>query len=250
MAAQQVWGDDHHLMAHVEIGKTQQEILKRHWPHVRIFDDVRKTNTIVSGITRPVDVITGGDPCPCRSRARSNGKSRHPDLSGYFLALVGFLRPRWVVRENVLAPDDKDFVAALGMLGYRVLVVRGDSATYTGQQRIRDFIVGCAQASGESFQAFFMHFPDGPGSHSAVCGSRQVVPCLTTRRNRYDSRDCYIFEGGDRLRILDADERTSFAGFPPGWLDGLTESASALLAGNAVVPAVAAEIFKAIKMVS
>lgn len=83
-------------IAMCEIGKIQRSILAKHFPEVPIYADATETSKIVSGMGIRPDVIAGGDPCPIRSRARSNCASRHPDLSGYFLALVGRLRPRWV----------------------------------------------------------------------------------------------------------------------------------------------------------
>lgn len=233
-------------VAFCECGTTQRTVLGWHWPGVPVFPDATKTTDIISGVGARVDVIAGGDPCPIRSRARSNGDSKHPDLSGYFLALVGRLWPRWVVRENVPAPDDAEFATALGVLGYRTCIVRTDAAEVTGQSRQRDFIVGCREAAGGRFARFIQDFEDGPGAYATKLGERPVIPALTTNRTRYDSRDCYIWEEGRPLRILDSDERTSFAGFPAGWLDGLSEAACATVCGNAVVPHIAEIIGRSI----
>lgn len=233
-------------VAFCEKGTIQRQILNRHWPHVKVYDDVRETATIYEEL-RCVDVIAGGDPCPIRSRARSNGDSRHPDLSGYFLALVGWLRPRWVVRENVPAPDAKDFTTALEALGYRTIIVRADAAAFTGQSRQRDFIIGAGESAWHCFDSFTKNFEDGPGAYTTRLGTRQIIPALTTHRTRYDSRDCYIWEDGRGLRILDCEEREAFAGFPAGWLAGLSEAACATVCGNAVVPAVPEMFGRAIK---
>jgi site-specific DNA-cytosine methylase len=231
-------------VAFCEHGKIQRQILSRHWPNTTIFRDATNVREIISEV-EPVDLIAGGDPCPIRSRARSNGASKHPDLSGYFLAMVGQIGPGWVVRENVPAPDSKDFIAALEALGYRAVIIRSDAATFTGQSRQRDFIVGASESAWHSFDGFLSKFEDGPGPYTTRLGTRQVAPALTTHRTRYDSRDCYIWEGG-RLRILDGEEREAFAGFPPGWLAGLSEAACATVCGNAAVPANVAAIGRAI----
>lgn len=215
-------------------------VLNVHWPDVPVFNDVTEENNYA-----PVDIICGGDPCPIRSRARSNGESKHPDLSGYFLAVVGRLRPRWVVRENVPAPDDVEFSTALEFVGYGTVIVRINADTFTGQCRQRDFIVGCREAAGPKLARFLPNVKDGPGPYTTRIGTREIIPALTTHRTRYDSRDCYIYDGG--LRILDGDERTAFAGFPPGWLNGFSEGSIARMTGNAVVPAVAKKIAEMIK---
>jgi len=234
------------IIAFCEKGEIQKEILRRHWPDVHIFDDATKTEDIVSRIGTRTDVVAGGDPCPIRSRARGDRPTQHPDLSGYFLALVGRLRPRWVVRENVLASDDTDFATALGVLGYRTCIIRTDAAAITGQSRVRDFIVGCLEASRESFGKFIQKFENGAGTYPTSLKTKQVIPALTTHRARYDSRDCYIWEPENGLRILDCDERTAFAGFPAGWLDGISETACAKLCGNAIVPQISFLIGSAI----
>lgn len=215
-----------------EKNKQCRKILKTHWRKVTLYEDITKENTYV-----PVQLICGGDPCPIRSRARSNGKSKHPDLSGYFLAVVGRLRPRWVVRENVPAPDDVDFTTALEVLGYGTVIIRINADQATGQCRQRDFIVGCYQTTGEKLAGVLPYIADGKGAYTTSLGTRQVIPALTTHRTRYDSRDCYIYDG--RLRILDGDERTALAGFPAGWFDGASEAGIARMTGNAVVVPVA-----------
>jgi len=90
-----------------------------------------------------VSLISGGDPCPIRSKARSIHGTNHPDLSGYFLAVVGQCWPKWVLRENVPAPDVTDFTASLDMLGYRSVIITTNAYPYTGQNRTREIIVGC-----------------------------------------------------------------------------------------------------------
>lgn len=123
-----------------------RRLLRRHWPDVRRERDVRNLLDLLFPLPGP-DVLIGGDPCPIRSRARTTKKSRSPDLSGYFLALVGKLRPRWVVRENVCAPDIGDFVACLDLLGYASVIVSLNADQITGQSRPREFVVGCAGGS-------------------------------------------------------------------------------------------------------
>ncbi len=187
----------------------------------------------------PVDLVCGGDPCPKHSRAKSNGKSKHPDLSGYFLAVVGRLRPRWVVRENVPSPTVDWFATALEAIGYGTVTIRINAAKITGQSRQRDFVVGCYQATKESKRGMFLECEDGPGTYTTRLGTRQVTPALTTHRTRYDSRDCYVWSPADGLRILDSEEREALAGFPVGWTAGFSPATRARMCGNAVVPRVA-----------
>lgn len=208
-------------------------VLAKHWPRVSRFGDIRESATYELD---SVELVCGGDPCPIRSKARRHTTILHPDMSGYFLALVGRRRPQWVVRENVPASDDLPFAAALEMLGYRTIIIRSDASAFTGQQRIRDFII--ASQIEEDWESEFCKLSIGscnPGYHTPKLATRQAIACLTTHRTRYDSRDSYIFER-NRLRVLDGEERVGFSGFPEGWLVGFSESAIARMTGNAVVP--------------
>ena len=209
-------------------------ILRREWPCDPIYGTVQE---FVRLDASPVDVICGGDPCPQHSHARSNGPAVHPDLSGWFLAVVGRYGPRWVVRENVPSPTADQFSAALEALGYGTVVIRLDGAEITGQSRPRDFVVGCYQATGASVRRVFSDADDGLGTRQTNLGTRPLAPCLTTHRTRYDSRDCCVWEHASGLRILDGEEREALAGFPKGWASGLSESARARVCGNAVIPA-------------
>ncbi len=229
--------------AFCEVNKAARSVLRRFWPGVPIHEDVRTLET--RGLA--VDLICGGDPCPIRSRARSNGASKHPDLSRYFLALVGRLRPEWVLRENVPAPDDGEFIACLEALGYRAAIIRADASPFTTQQRVRDFIVACHASAWRSFAVLLSHFENGSRPTHARLAEREVTPALTCHRTRYDSRDCYIWEPERSVfRILDRYEREALAGFPRGWLDGLSEATVARLCGNAVVPQIPEVIGRAI----
>ncbi len=215
-----------------EKNKQCRKILKTHWRKVTLYEDITKENTYV-----PVQLICGGDPCPIRSRARGNKETKHPDLSGYFLAVVGRLRPRWVVRENVPAPDDVDFTTALEVLGYGTVIIRINADQATGQCRQRDFIVGCYQTSGPSLSEALPFVTNGKWYSAPGLGTRQIIPCLNTKPRGDISSDCLVYDG--KLRFLDGEERTAFAGFPAGWFDGSSEAGIARMTGNAVVVPVA-----------
>ena len=220
----------------VENNEQCRRVLFKRWPYDPKYGDIRE---FVRLQVSPVDVICGGDPCPWHSHARSNGASVHPDLSGYFLAVVGRYQPQWVVRENVPAPTVSDFSAALEALGYGTCVIRLDAAEVTGQSRQRDFIVGLLGAGRLRIRRAFSDTEDGPGAYTTRLGTRQIAPCLTTHRTRYDSRDCYIWEPRWGLRILDGGEREALAGLPQDWTLGFSEATRARMCGNVVIPILA-----------
>ncbi len=210
-----------------------RKLLKRHWPNTPIFRDITEDNDYTS-----VELICGGDPCPIRSKARAMWKTKQPDLSGYFLAVVARMRPGWVVRENVPASDDVHFSAALEMLGYRIVIISANAATITAQNRERDFIVGCPP---ENRKAFIKAIPVHESNKRYIetqYEKTSAYPVLTTHAYRWDARDGYIWDGKG-LSVADSEERRQFAGFPSGWFDSISKTAVAKMTGNAVVVQVA-----------
>jgi DNA (cytosine-5)-methyltransferase 1 len=222
-----------------ETNEACRQVLERRWPGVLRFSDARALVQFLPGTLPWPDLLAGGDPCPVFSRARMGRRSRSPDLSGYFLALAGRLRPWGVVRENVPSSGVAHFAAGLEALGYGTIVVRVDAAPFTAQQRVRDFVVGLYQRSRESVAGLFSDCQVGAGrSQKKIPPGADYAPCLCAHPARdYDST-LYVWEGG-RLRLLDSEECEALAGFPRGWTEGLSRTARARITGNAVPPPVA-----------
>lgn len=88
-------------IAFVEQDKACQKVLKKHWPDIPIFDDVRtfdgkqfKRNTI--------DLICGGFPCqPWSVAGKQRGDQDDRDLWPEMFRVITEVRPRWVIGENV-----------------------------------------------------------------------------------------------------------------------------------------------------
>lgn len=243
LAAKTVWGDGLEHVAFYEPNKQCKHILQRHFPRVPIRDDVRDYHDCDTA-----DIICGGDPCPVRSKARAIWRSgKCADYSGYFLAVVQRSGARWVLRENVPASDDRDFYAALELLGYRTVVIRTNAYPYTSQNRTRDIIIGCNQAAYANKFRFHIEQQSRQRIDSEKHKASEGYPCLTTHPCRYDARDGYIWDGSGALRTADKDERQKLAGLPIGYLDGLSKTAIARVTGNCVVPATVVPIMQAIK---
>ena len=76
-----------------------QKVLAKHWPNVRIFDDVR---TIDTSELPAVDVVFGGYPCqPFSSAGQRKGASDERHMWPHMLDVVRRTKPAWVVGENV-----------------------------------------------------------------------------------------------------------------------------------------------------
>lgn len=120
-----------------------RQVLARHWPQAERFDDVR---AVGASVLRPVDVICGGFPCQPVSVA-GKGKAQADDrwLWPEFARIVGEVRPRFVVCENVpglVRRGLADVVAGLDGLGYAVVGTRLSAADVGApHKRERVFLV-------------------------------------------------------------------------------------------------------------
>lgn len=104
-----------HTRAFVEIKPFCQSVLKKHWPNVSIYSDIKtisiKPNTF--------DCICGGFPCQDISRANCNGQSLLGSRSGLwfeFYRLIMEGNPEWVIIENVEALRNKGLCTILSQL--------------------------------------------------------------------------------------------------------------------------------------
>ena len=76
-----------------------QAVLRKHWPNVPIYDDVRTIPT--DGLGR-IDIIVGGFPCqPWSQAGQQRGAADDRDLWPAMAALVEELRPKYLIGENV-----------------------------------------------------------------------------------------------------------------------------------------------------
>ncbi len=84
----------------VEIDPFCNKILEKHWPHVKRYGDIR---TIDGDRLERVDCIAGGFPCQDLSNAgkRAGIWGERSGLWGEYARLIGKVRPRFVLIENV-----------------------------------------------------------------------------------------------------------------------------------------------------
>jgi DNA (cytosine-5)-methyltransferase 1 len=91
-------------VAFCEIEPFCRAVLRKHWPEVPIYEDIRTLSADVlerDGIA--VDAICGGFPCQDLSHAgkRAGLEGERSGLWGEYRRLIGELRPRFVIVENV-----------------------------------------------------------------------------------------------------------------------------------------------------
>ena len=104
----------------VEIDDYASRVLARHWPDVARFRDVRECG---AHNLEPVDLICGGFPCQDISVAghRIGIEGSRSGLWREYARIVGEIRPRFVLVENVAALLDRGMgvvVGDLATLGY------------------------------------------------------------------------------------------------------------------------------------
>lgn len=99
-------------VAFCEIDPYCQKVLAKHWPGVPIHDDVRTMPKIES------DVISAGFPCQDISNAgqKAGISGARSGLWGRVAELVGDIRPKYVLLENVAALLNRGIDRVLGDL--------------------------------------------------------------------------------------------------------------------------------------
>jgi len=102
-------------VAFCEIDPFCRRVLAKHWPNVRCFEDVTRLRGEDVG---PVDVICGGFPCQDVSSMgqRAGLAGERSGLWSHFARLIGEVRPRLVIVENVAALLGLGFGDVLGDL--------------------------------------------------------------------------------------------------------------------------------------
>jgi DNA (cytosine-5)-methyltransferase 1 len=189
----------------VEIDPWCRQVLAKHWPHVQRYEEVRDVGA--HNLER-VDVVCGGFPCQDISDAgkRAGIDGARSGLWRDFARIVGDLRPRHVVVENVAALLDRGMgrvVGDLAALGYDAeWSVVSACAVGAPHTRERVFIVAYPQgrrqrqlrwewSEAERAAQRHLHWPsDEPGCLRVVDGipdrshrlrglGNAVVPAIT-----------------------------------------------------------------------
>ena len=156
--------------AFCEIDPFCRRVLAKHWPEVPCYDDIRTLTAArlaADGIS--VDVICGGFPCQDISVA-GKGAGLAGERSGLwceYARLVGELRPRFVIVENVAALLGRGLADVLGdfaALGYDA-EWHCIPASAVGAPHRRDRVWICAYSRREQRSPFlgFSHSAEEPG---------------------------------------------------------------------------------------
>ena len=77
-----------------------QKVLKKHWPNVPCYEDVRDVGRDTDGLDR-IDIITGGFPCQPYSVAGKQDPNDNRQLWPEMFRIIKEIRPTYVIGENV-----------------------------------------------------------------------------------------------------------------------------------------------------
>lgn len=117
LAAQTVWGAEYECVGFCDNNYFCQQVLSKNFPGVPIYDDIRTlTNTAGTGLerrtgqklqgreSRPtrIDLITGGFPCqPFSAAGKRKGTADDRYLWPEMFRVISEFKPKWVIAENV-----------------------------------------------------------------------------------------------------------------------------------------------------
>lgn len=131
----------------IEIDPYCRAVLARHWPDAVRHEDLKHVATRPSMLS-PVDIICGGTPCQDMSSAGAKAgiEGARSSLWFHMLTVIAYVRPRFVVWENVRGSIRRGMervVDGLDAIGYTVVGTQLSAADVGApHRRQRVFVVG------------------------------------------------------------------------------------------------------------
>lgn len=147
-----------------------QSILRRHWPSVPVFDDVR---TLAGAPLPHVDVLCGGFPCQDVSLAGQRTGITSTSRSGLwheYKRIIDETRPRYIIAENVP-----------GLLSLGIEGVLQDLATLGYDAEWQVLGAGSCGAPHHRERVFIVAYPH----RSRIAGKSCVLSALTGNLGDY-----------------------------------------------------------------
>ena len=256
---------------HCEWNKFGQQVLHYYWPKAICYEDITKTNFSIHRGT--IDIISGGFPCqPYSSAGKRLGKEDERHLWPEMLRAIREIQPRWVVGENVRGLTNwngglvfDEVQADLEAEGYEVTpFLLPACAVNAPHRRDRIWFVAYCNSNGlnernsnnevNSSQGWF----DALGNIDKGNGDGDVADTSNIRR-----KDALENRELERRRFWQSYKRNAWDSFPSvspicNGDDGLSDRLDSITfskwrnesikaGGNAVVPQVVLQIFKAIE---
>ena len=147
-------------IAFCEINSFCQKVLRKQWPGVPIYEDIRKLRGDVFG---PVDIMAAGYPCqpysyPGQRKGEKDDRALWPEV----FKRIREIRPRWFVGENVAGHVSlglDDVLSDMENIGYTTqpFVI---PAAGVGAEHIRMRTVWVANSNGILGETWFQFLKD------------------------------------------------------------------------------------------
>ena len=252
---------------HCEWNPFGQRVLKHHFPNSISYNDITKTDFSIH--RGQVDILTGGFPCqPYSSAGKRLGKADERHLFPHMLRCIKEVKPRWIIGENVR-----------GLVNWNEGLVFQE--VYDDLERegyeVQSFLIPAASVNAphQRYRIWFVAYSDSIRQHECKCehekqSSQRGINALddieqndAKHTNSIGQKHALEDRELERRRFRQPNERNTWDTFPlesalcsgddglPTQLDGITfpkwRNESIKAYGNAVVPQVVYQIFKAIE---
>ncbi len=262
---------------HCEWNEFGQKVLHHYWPNAETFTDITKSD--FTKYANKIDILTGGFPCqPYSMAGKRKGKEDERHLWPSMLRAIREIKPKYIVGENVFGLLNwngglvfDEVHTDLEFEGYEVQAVVIPAAAVnaphgrdrvwfvaTNTNRISDW-GGTKQSSAAHQQGWSGETNSGIG----VTREQQFVRDIASEGDVTNSNERGLEGREKQKKNKHTVDGNTWGIFPtqspicsgndgiPAKLDGITfskwRSESIKAYGNAIVPQVAYEIFKAIQ---
>jgi DNA (cytosine-5)-methyltransferase 1 len=210
---------------HCEMNPFGQRVLAHHFPNSKLHEDV--TTFPSADYTGRIDILSGGFPCqPYSVAGKRQGKDDERHLWPAMLDVIRAVRPKWVVGENV-----RGLVNWNGGLVFEEVCADLEDSGYAVQPYLLP-----AAAVGAPHRRDRVWFVAHANNRRAGC---------EVQAGRYEPAGGYWAGFPTQPPVCGGDDGL------PRELDGITfpkwRAESIKAYGNAIVPQVALQIFKAIQ---
>jgi DNA (cytosine-5)-methyltransferase 1 len=263
---------------HCEWNPFGQQVLKHHFPNSISYNDITKTDFSIHNGS--VDILTGGFPCqPYSSAGKRLGKADERHLFPHMLRCIKEVKPKWIIGENVRGLVNwneglvfQEVYDDLEREGYEVQSFLIPAASVNApHQRYRIWFVAYSNLHNDKQQ-----IRNWDGEKERISKeyrqkyntsrefSRTNIPNATDSNTSRIHEQYFTSESNETSKFSRSSfKRGDFSRFPskppicggddgiPRELDSITfskwKNESIKAYGNAIVPQVAYEIFKAIQ---
>jgi DNA (cytosine-5)-methyltransferase 1 len=240
----------------VEIDKFCQKVLNKNFPNVPIHGDIKTFNG--TALRGTVDILTGGFPCqPFSVAGKQNGKEDSRYLWPEMLRVIGEIQPTVVVGENVSGSWQlvDEICSSLEVKGYTTEPIGIDAASIGAQhRRLRYWFVAYTHSSkpctiGEdNAKVLRLQEEKRQSEYSSIVLGRDTIEAFTNieHERRQEQRITTKFKSNP---IVPSVQRGTKSGMVRR-VHGIPNRVDRIKSlGNAIVPQVAFEIFKAIERI-